>query len=594
MHSEIAVLPSYKFINLSPTEIMSLVSGINAIDALIYNSWQPQAARTPVTLSYSFLTQVPAGAPAEDGRGFQPMSAAQQQASRDAMAKWATVANIQFVEVASGGRIQLGTNDQSSSNSSGYAYLPEPGIDTLSLYLSNAESYNSVFTVGSYGPTVLLHELGHTLGLKHPGDYNSTGGSIGGPYLPDSTDNTGYTLMSYHQGSAPRNTYSVGPMLYDIQAIQYLYGANTSYRTGNDTYAFSSSQAPLCVWDAGGVNTFDFSACTGITLIDLNAGAFSGTAAGLTNISIAYDVTIQRAIAGAGGSTIYGNHAGNIISGGSGTDVIHVGDGNDQISGGLGSDTAVFSRSYASYTLSKTAAGLSVAGAGQDMLTGIEYLRFSDRTVTVSELALQAPVVSGTSGNDVLTAGAGNEMIEAGAGLDTVVYGGARGNFQVLSDSGGFRVTDLAGSGGQDVLNGVERLAFGDGALALDAAGMSGQAYRMYRAALDREPDAVGLGYWIKVLDGGAALVQVGQAFIDSPEFSANYGALDNSQFVVQLYANVLDRTPDQPGLAFHVGNLNAGAARAEILRAFSESEENQVAVIGSISNGIGYTPYLG
>jgi hypothetical protein len=43
--------------------------------------------------------------------------------------------------------------------------------------------------------------------------------------------------------------YGITPMLYDIQAIQYLYGANMSYHTGADTYAF----APMRRCNASGM-----------------------------------------------------------------------------------------------------------------------------------------------------------------------------------------------------------------------------------------------------------------------------------------------------------------------------------------------------
>jgi Ca2+-binding RTX toxin-like protein len=113
------------------------------------------------------------------------------------------------------------------------------------------------------------------------------------------------------------------------------------------------TDAPLqCIWDAGGTDTFDFSACTGATIINLNAGSFSSTAPGYNNISIAYNVTIERAIAGSGGSTIYANNAGNVITGGAGNDVIYEGAGSDQITGNGGSDTVVFTKALTSYAFS--------------------------------------------------------------------------------------------------------------------------------------------------------------------------------------------------------------------------------------------------
>lgn len=123
--------------------------------------------------------------------------------------------------------------------------------------------------------------------------------------------------------------------------------------------------------------------------------------------------------------------------------------------------------------------------------------------------------------------------------------------------------------------------------------GTAGQVYRLYQSALDRAPDQGGLGFQIGSIErSGLSLVQVAQGFIASTEFSTKYGALDNTQFVTQLYANVLHRAPDAAGLAFHVGNLNAGVSRAQVLVDFSESPENKANTAAAISAGIRFTPW--
>src|SRR5471030_1638371 len=114
---------------------MSLSTGNNSIDSLVLSSWATQPG-TAVTLSYSFLTTLPASAQAQDGLGFAPMSVAQQQAAQAAMALWASVANIHFVQVASDGNIELGTNAQ-AANSLGRAYLPDSQTTSVSLFLNN-------------------------------------------------------------------------------------------------------------------------------------------------------------------------------------------------------------------------------------------------------------------------------------------------------------------------------------------------------------------------------------------------------------------------------------------------------------------------
>lgn len=571
---------------------MSLTTGINSIDSLVLSSWKTQAGQA-VTLTYSFLTRVPSDASTNDANGFAAMTLVQQAGVRTALASWAAVANITFQEVASNGNIQLGTNNQGQS-SSGYAYLPD-GRNPTALYLNNAgTSYNANFDAGKFGLSVLIHELGHTLGLKHPGNYDSTGGDIDGPFLPSATDNLDYTQMSYNEGAGFNLTglYSSAPMLYDIQAIQYLYGANMSYHTGADIYSFVKNTAPLCIWDAGGTDTLDFSACTDATVINLNAGTFSSTAPGYNNVSIAYNVTIERAIAGKGGSTIYGNAAGNVITGGAGNDVIYLGAGSDQVTGNGGSDTVVFTKTLAAYTLGGTLGSLIVTGEGTDSLIGISKLQFSDTTI---QLSSYASLVSGSANNDVFTAAAGNQIISGGDGIDTLVLSGKASSYTLAASGSAIRLTDVSGNGGTDLLTGVERLTFSDSAMALDTLGSSGSIYRLYSAVFDRAPDSSGMGFWVSVMDRGTSIKTVASDFVRSDEFVALYGpAATNATFITALYNNVLNRAPDDGGLKFWESAMSNGATRADVLLDFSDSVENIGVMAQVIGTGIAYIPYTG
>ena len=140
---------------------------------------------------------------------------------------------------------------------------------------------------------------------------------------------------------------------------------------------------------------------------------------------------------------------------------------------------------------------------------------------------------------------------------------------------------------------GIERALFQDGFFAFDTAGNAGQAYRIYKAAFDRAPDLDGLGYWISVMDGGAALAEVAGGFIGSNEFQSRYGTASDTDFIRLLYENVLDRQPDAEGYGYWQDAMSLGLSREGLLIQFSESPENKSNVAGLIANGIEYTPFI-
>lgn len=213
-----------------------------------------------------------------------------------------------------------------------------------------------------------------------------------------------------------------------------------------------------------------------------------------------------------------------------------------------------------------------VGGSGPDNLVGTSA----------------ADTLRGLDGRDVLTGLGGDDLLDGGAGLDSAMYSNARGSYGIARTSQGLAVS---GPEGNDTLVDVERLKFSDVSVAFDVQGSAGQAWRLYQAAFDRAPDVGGLGFWINGMDNGQPLLEVSNYFMTSAEFASKYGSLGTTQFVVQLYANVLHRAPDEGGQAYWVGHLEQGdITRAETLMYFSESAENQTALIGTIQNGMTYT----
>jgi Ca2+-binding RTX toxin-like protein len=201
-------------------------------------------------------------------------------------------------------------------------------------------------------------------------------------------------------------------------------------------------------------------------------------------------------------------------------------------------------------------------------------------------------ILVGTQFDDTFNGLGGDDVLEGGAGRDLAFYNGPRSNYSIAATpDGGWIVQDDVGPDGGDNVYDVERLQFTDINVAFDIDGNAGEAYRLYQAAFNRVPDVGGLGYHMYGLDIGLPLTHIAQHFIESPEFDTTYGDLSNTEFVEQLYWNVLFRAPDQAGLDYHLNRLDRGATWADILVGFSESPENQLNVIGAIQNGMEYLP---
>jgi hypothetical protein len=202
--------------------------------------------------------------------------------------------------------------------------------------------------------------------------------------------------------------------------------------------------------------------------------------------------------------------------------------------------------------------------------------------------------LTGGTGNDTLNGGAGDDRIDGGGGVNTVVYHGLESNYTITKTATGFTIKDKTGLDGTDQLANVQRLQFADDAVAFDVSGGGGQAYRLYQAAFNRAPDKVGLGFWMLALDNGVSLLDVANGFVESEEFKTLYGDNPtNADIVNKFYANVLHRAPDQEGANYWTNQLDQHVlTKAGVLLGFSESVENQAALVGVLQNGFEYTPY--
>ena len=354
---------------------------------------------TRYTLTYGWVLN----AGTQYAPGFRPFNEAERTLARQALAQWSAVCNVTFVETTNvaSANLQFFSCQLDAFGASGMASYPASA--TTSLYI-DPES-------GAY--RTYVHEIGHTLGLKHPGNYNGKG-TGDPPFLPVSEDNRANTVMSYY-GIWPGTLGT-----YDLAAIQYLYGPNSGVQPGNDLYLIAPGAPGRYIWDGGGNDTISAAGAGVPVTIDLRDGGWGWFGAqqssilAVNQLFIGYGTQIENAVGGNGGDVLIGSALANRIDGGFGNDTIQGGagndtllgqDGSDDLSGGPGDDLldggdgfdrAIFpfasSSAVARAELLPGGAGLIVTGpGGTDRLRNVETLVFTDRTIPVATAAASLP-----------------------------------------------------------------------------------------------------------------------------------------------------------------------------------------------------------
>lgn len=318
---------------------------------------------------------------------FVPLSLDQRIAVRNAFALWGDMIPIQFVErEPSNADINIGNINTTETYYAAYANYPGTSLAAGDIWINlNGASTNDV-GLGGAGFRTLMHEMGHALGMSHPGAYNAAPGvtltyEANAEYFQDSLQ---YTIMSYFASSntgATRSGFAATPLAHDIAAMQSLYGVNMTTRTGDTHYGFNNdsdrqaynfaanTNPVVAIWDAGGRDTLDFSGWSTPSKIDLNEGAQSDGGGQTTNVQIAFGTTIENAIGGSGNDQLIGNQVGNVLTGGAGDDSFRSGAGNDRLEGGTGADIFVFGAPGESHTIAARSDGKKLV---PDMLTDFQ------------------------------------------------------------------------------------------------------------------------------------------------------------------------------------------------------------------------------
>ena len=311
------------------------------------------------TITFAFFESA-AQVYSSEANEFVPLSEAQRNAVRNAFAIWGDFINVDFVEgTVFNADINIGNLDTDEDHFSAYASYPGFSQKAGDIWISLLAQSNQQIGLGEPGFRTLMHEIGHALGMSHPGNYNAAPDvdityANNAEYYQDSLE---YTIMSYFGSSntgAVRTGFAATPLVHDIAAIQSLYGVNLETRTGDTVYGFNSTadrpafnfalhaNPVVAIWDAGGIDILDFSGWSSNSRIDLAAGAFSDGGGQTSNVQIAFGTVLEQAVAGAGNDSLTGNTADNILRGGGGIDSLRGGLGNDRLEGGAGGDVFVF------------------------------------------------------------------------------------------------------------------------------------------------------------------------------------------------------------------------------------------------------------
>ena len=325
---------------------------------------------------------------------FEALNAGQQTAYAGIIANFGAVCGLNFTATAAeNADIRFGEADKidysdgkglhapagASNTAEGNPPDPRRAIVGMGDVWFNHVNYNDP-TYGSFAYAAgLMHELGHSLGLKH-GHVAQNGHGVTFPQLPANHNSYEYSVMTYHQyvgdttpgDNAPDHPTTL--MQDDIAALQYIYGADYKIHKTNTTYTWDdgaqmlingvgqgtpvNGHALLTIWDGGGIDTYDFSNKTANLIVNLAPGAWTtfgpladlGSAhmarGNVANALLYKGVTnslIENATGGTGRDRLLGNDLANTLIGNDGNDRLNGFKGNDKLIGNDGNDTFIFS-----------------------------------------------------------------------------------------------------------------------------------------------------------------------------------------------------------------------------------------------------------
>jgi len=410
----------------------------------IFNSLYAGQKWNMETIAYSFPSSLPSDyldTVAYDTKFFsspnvftsewQSLNNSEKEKVKTVLKQVSDIIDINFLEISDNdGNIRFNKVLFDNANYAGFSFYPGCSSEEGDVFL-NKKYFDDTSISDNNKLEIIIHEVGHALGLKHPFEGFNT--------LSSNEDNNLYTVMSYTpykplvvyfnkdniQISYSTDATPITFQLYDILTLQAIYGKNLTKTSGNDTYNLSdlfNKHVYMTLWDSGGIDTLDVSDATHPSYINLNDGSFSSVDyhsledqrdeivsyldsigystswvydffnrpelqedlyTGENNLAIAYGTIIENVKTGSGDDKVWDNSADNYIYTGSGDDIIYLGaGGNDTVDGGDGYDTVIINDSSTNYNSEHTNGYMILSNGFQSIsLHNVEEVKFLDDTI---------------------------------------------------------------------------------------------------------------------------------------------------------------------------------------------------------------------